>query len=96
MSSTSSGSMNNRGLEALQTALQGLQATATNFASQCIRDSRVRVQYIKDIKAMAVEFQSAVEQGRVTPDVAAERLATLLRVFWSRNPSKYSGRALAP
>ena len=50
----------------LERAIAELQATAYNFATMAISDSRVRLQYERDLKAMATELREAVRSGKMT------------------------------
>ena len=52
-------------------ALAELQAAASGFASTCIGDSRVRMQYARDIAAMAEEFKQSVRSGAMSGRDAA-------------------------
>ena len=81
----------------LQTALDALQATATNFSAMCINDSKVRVQYMRDISAIATEFQQAVQSGRLSPSEAAAGAQKLRNQILelSRLRSSPTGRAYA-
>jgi len=56
---------------AFSSVLASLQGTASNFASHCIQDARVREQYLRDIQKMSSEFVSAVESGQMSPKDAA-------------------------
>lgn len=82
---------------ALQRALTGLQASASNFAATCIRDFRVRAQYAKDIQAVSREFADAVRTGRLSAKAAAEQVNTLRNQIMdlTRLRSSPTGRAYA-
>lgn len=66
---------------ALRQALDQLQATASAFAHTAIRDSRVRAQYIRDIRAMSDEFLESVRTGRSTARAAAVEANRLRNVI---------------
>nr|WP_131405984.1 hypothetical protein [Pseudescherichia vulneris] len=82
---------------AFSAALASLQGTASNFATHCIQDSRVREQYLRDIQKMSAEFVHAVESGKMTPREAAS-LASQMRneiLDLSRLRNSPVGRAYA-
>ncbi|MGF6879238.1 hypothetical protein [Paraburkholderia sp. MM5477-R1] len=57
----------------LDEALAALQGTASQFAATCIRDERVRAQYLRDIQAMSGNFQQRVRSGGLSVAEAAEQ-----------------------
>jgi hypothetical protein len=83
--------------QALDLVLGELQATANNFAATCINDSRVRLQYVRDIQGVSQEFRSAVGAGKLTPRAAAERVNQLRNQIMdlARLRSSATGRAYA-
>lgn len=83
----------------LKTALTSLQATASQFTASCINDLRVRLQYARDIAAMAEEFRTAVQTGQLSVHHAAEqasavrnRLMELSRLKSSPTDRAYAAR----
>ncbi|MFE8102027.1 hypothetical protein RBA71_11065 [Brenneria goodwinii] len=82
---------------AFATALASLQGTAANFAAHCIKEARVREQYLRDIHNMSVEFTQAVNSGAMTPQEAsiqANRMRNEILEL-SRLKSSPVGRAYA-
>lgn len=82
---------------AFSAALASLQGTASNFAAHCIQDSRVRVQYLRDIQNMSAEFVQSVGSGKMSPREAAT-LASQMRneiLDLSRLRNSPVGRAYA-
>jgi len=55
----------------LDRAIEQMQATAYNFAAAAISDSRVRLQYERDLKAMATEIKEAVRTGKMSANEGA-------------------------
>ncbi|QTF09809.1 hypothetical protein HC231_19185 [Brenneria izadpanahii] len=82
---------------AFATALASLQGTAANFAAHCIKEARVREQYLRDIRNMSTEFTQAVNSGAMTPQEAsiqANRMRNEILEL-SRLKSSPVGRAYA-
>lgn len=81
----------------LEEALQDLQSTANYFSLNCIKDSKVRFQYYKDIRGIPTEINTMVQEGQLTLSEAAE-LASRMRnqiLELSRKQSSQVGRAYA-
>ncbi len=51
---------------ALEDALAGLQATASQVGATCINDARARLQYARDIAAVPNELRAAIDAGRIS------------------------------
>lgn len=81
----------------LSTSVAELQATAYNFASACIHESRVRAQYVRDIQAMSREYLEAVGSGRLAARDAAAQVNVLRNQILdlARLRSSPVGRAFA-
>lgn len=81
----------------LDQALAELQATASNFARSCIRESGVRAQYIHDIGSMSREIEVAVKTGRLSAQAGATQAQELRNAILdlSRTQSSPIGRAYA-
>jgi hypothetical protein len=83
--------------DGLAGALDALQATAAAFANACIRDARVRAQYVRDVRAVSDEFRGLVRAGRTTAREAAVEVNRLRNTILdaSRLASSPMGRAYA-
>lgn len=82
---------------AMQHALAELQASASNFATSCVRDARVRAQYALDVQAVSREFTDAVRAGRLSGETAAVQVNELRNQIMdlARLRSSPTGRAYA-
>lgn len=83
--------------KSLEDELKALNGTATNFAYSCVRDSRVREQYLRDMSAMASEVRDRVARGLLTPQQAADQVRTLRNAIMdlARTKSSPIGRSYA-
>jgi hypothetical protein len=83
--------------KALDDELRALNGTTTNFAYSCVRDSRVREQYLRDMGAMALEMRARVTRGVLTPEQAAEQVRALRNEIMdlARTKSSPIGRSYA-
>jgi hypothetical protein len=83
--------------KAFDDELKALSGTATNFAYSCVRDSRVREQYLRDMGAIATEMRDQAVRGVLTPKQAAERVRALRNEIMNlaRTKSSPIGRSYA-
>jgi hypothetical protein len=83
--------------KALDDELKALNGTATNFAYSCVRDARVREQYLRDMSAMAAEVRYSVTRGILSPEQAAEQVRALRNEIMdlARTKSSPIGRSYA-
>ena len=81
----------------LHVALAELQATASNFAAICIRDARVRAQYVRDIHATSSAILQTALAGQISSRDAAQRVNELRNQIMdsARLRSSRIGRAYA-
>ena len=81
----------------LEVAFQDLQSTANYFSMTCIKDSKIRFQYYKDIRGIPEEINTMIQEGKLSLPEASE-LATQLRnqiLELSRKQSSQIGKAYA-
>lgn len=81
----------------LNDELSALNGTLTNFAYACIRDSRVREQYLRDMAALSGEIREQVTRGKLSPEEAAEQVRALRNEIMdlARTKSSPFGRSYA-
>ncbi len=61
----------------LEKSLSMLESDALNFAVRFINDSKVRKQYMSNIKNLSAEYRQRVKMGALTPKAAAEEVNLL-------------------